>query len=528
MDDERNNGGSAPENDYESQLAELIKQSGGTVPPKKKPEPAPAPQKEQVAPSEKTAEEIDAEIEAMINSMSDSDSSARTDVPPFVMPDSDFAAPKNEAPIFDVPTEESPAFETEGDASAFVMPESESAQSETIFAMPEENVGFVMPEDDKVSDSEQSIEDIIAEIERLEKETASAEREKEEAERARLEEEEAMRREAERAERVGAKLDDELEAMLESLAADEPASAEPVQPTEPEQPVEPNAPAKDEELINNEKPSENSEPTSTPPIETKEKESESAELFGEPVEIVGKQENHDNSVPIDVSRFDKVEPPKEDAKSLDVAKMEAMLQELLGDDRAKKEEKEQAVVSEMEQMRAKIASLEYMLANVDRKKADEAKVEETKTPPPQNDARKIIEQASNATKSDDINSMFKQWFDLEMAAKMKNIITEDEKKQAGEKEKQPSYDKAPAVYNEPEQGSDFIKLSDNVYYNVREKKTYVMRELKPTVAAPKKKIVKKKIVRKAAPRPRRALHARPGMRPRRPRRPLGSPRRRRP
>ena len=188
--------------------------------------------------------------------------------------------------------------------------------------------------------------------------------------------------------------------------------------------------------------------------------------------------------------------------------MEAKLDELLNAN--KQATPDPAAVTEMEQMRAKIASLEYMLAQ--KPKENTAATSATGTGMP----------------TGDINTMFKQWFDLEMAAKMKNIITEDEKKAASEKEKQPPYDKSPAVYNESDQGSDFIKLSDNVYYNVREKKTYVMRELKPTVSSPKKKVVKKKIVRKAAPRPRRALHARPGMRPRRPRRPLGPPRRRRP
>ena len=511
MDDERNNGSGAPENDFESQLAELIKQSGGTVPPKKKPAPAPETQEEPAAPKEKTAEEIDAEIEAMINSMSSgSRDETATDVPPFVMTDADFHATESEpAAGFTM---------SEGDAPIF-----DKGTPPTDFTVPEEAPSFVMPEQEPAQ-SEESIDDIMAEIERLERETANAEREKAEAERARLEEEEALRREMAQNEQVSAKLDDELEAMLESMSKQatepphveepEPATAETQEATEPEAPK-----ATEAEQVKHDEPEK----------EQESKESETTELFKEPVEIVATNEEHEASAPIDVNRFDKVEPPKEEQKPLDIATMEAMLQELLGDDRAKKEEKEQAVVSEMEQMRAKIASLEYMLANVDKNKSETAKTEEKVSPAPtQTDTQKIIEQAAKATKSDDINSMFKQWFDLEMAAKMKNIITEDEKKTAAEKEKQSSYDKAPAVYNEPEQGSDFIKLSDNVYYNVREKKTYVMRELKPTVSVPKKKVVKKKIIHKAAPRPRRALHARPGMRPRRPRRPLGPPRRRRP
>lgn len=546
MDDERNNGGGAPENDFESQLAELIKQSGGSVPPKNRSEQENQSREESSAPREKTAEEIDAEIEAMINSMSEqshdsaSAESAEADAPasPFVMPSDEpsagFAAPEDGAQT------------------------SAATEETTSFTVAEETPPFVMPNDSH-EDSEQTIEDIMAEIDRLEREAANAEREKEEAERAKLEEEESLKREMAQNEKTSAALDDELEAMLESLTAETPA-AEPVQAEKPtdteevtktEQPLNTEKPAKTEETAKTaettateetveaietpktEASAENKEPDEKPipePVETRStKEPETAELFKEPVEIVRTDESHETSVPIDIQSFDKVEPPKEEPKPLDVATMEAMLQELLGDDRAKKEEKEQAVVSEMEQMRAKIASLEYMLANADRRKSEEtADEKKAAAAPPQTDPQKIIEQAAKATKSDDINSMFKQWFDLEMAAKMKNIITEDEKKAASEKEKQPPYDKSPAVYNESDQGSDFIKLSDNVYYNVREKKTYVMRELKPTVSSPKKKVVKKKIVRKAAPRPRRALHARPGMRPRRPRRPLGSPRRRRP
>ena len=94
MDDERNNGGGTPENDFESQLAELIKQSGGSAPPKNRSGQENRPPEESSMPHEKTAEEIDAEIEAMINSMSEqshdsaSAESAEADAPasPFVMP----------------------------------------------------------------------------------------------------------------------------------------------------------------------------------------------------------------------------------------------------------------------------------------------------------------------------------------------------------------------------------------------------------------------------------------------------------
>ena len=133
--------------------------------------------------------------------------------------------------------------------------------------------------------------------------------------------------------------------------------------------------------------------------------------------------------------------------------------------------------------------------------------------------------------------MFKQWFDLEMASKMKNLITEDDKKKAAESEKplpyeQPAYDSESTV-------SDFVKLSDNVYYNVKEKKTYVMKELTasppplPAIEGVRRPVKKKIIKRKPAPKKkpsrlkrRAALHNR-ALHPRRPRRrPPGMPPRR--
>ena len=190
-------------------------------------------------------------------------------------------------------------------------------------------------------------------------------------------------------------------------------------------------------------------------------------------------------------------------------------------------QKDAGSVSELEQMRARIASLEYMLAQ-------KPQTEKTATPPPE---RARTAPPEPHAVGGDINSMFKQWFDLEMASKMKNLITEDDKKKAAESEKplpyeQPAYDSESTV-------SDFVKLSDNVYYNVKEKKTYVMKELTasppplPAIEGVRRPVKKKIIKRKPAPKKkpsrlkrRAALHNR-ALHPRRPRRrPPGMPPRR--
>ena len=520
MDDERKNE-NAQENDFESQLAELIKQSGGVVPPKKKPEPTPSyasdenivvepVQSETAQSGAKTPEEVEAEIEAMIDEMSGGNRSDYKD----------------------------------GGMGA-----------ESGFAPNDTGAAFVMPEEgDKAPSGSDSLEDIMAEIARLEKETAQAENEQPEESAA-----------------ESAKLDDELEAMLRSMneqsepTADTPpvfempsdnsfgAESEPVLTEQAEKEASAERKplfdiAADEELERKQK--EREEELSREAAKTREeaeaerlrqereeeqaqkaREAEQTQIYERP-EIVPPVETHEEREPIDVGHFDKV---KEEKPQPDIAAMEAMLQQLLNEDKAKKDEESHAVVSEMEQMRAKIASLEYMLAQKnDETKAQERvreKEREQESPKARPTAQQIIEKAAEGGASTgDINSMFKQWFDLEMAAKMKNIITEDEKKTKGTAtaSQQPTgYDKSPAVVysGDADQSSDFIKLSDNVYYNVREKKTYVMRELKPTVRKAVKPAPKKKAAPKKAAHRRRPMHARPGMRPHRPRRPL-SPRRR--
>lgn len=159
------------------------------------------------------------------------------------------------------------------------------------------------------------------------------------------------------------------------------------------------------------------------------------------------------------------------AEAEKVAAMEAKLDELLNAN--KQATPDPAAVTEMEQMRAKIASLEYMLAQ--KPKENTAATSATGTGMP----------------TGDINTMFKQWFDLEMAAKMKTLILPEEKKK--ESENAQNYDV------DANQGSDFIKLSDNVFYNVKEKKTYIMKELSPTPSLPAARPTAKKPTKQTKP-----------------------------
>ncbi len=159
------------------------------------------------------------------------------------------------------------------------------------------------------------------------------------------------------------------------------------------------------------------------------------------------------------------------AEAEKVAAMEAKLDELLNAN--KQATPDPAAVTEMEQMRAKIASLEYMLAQ--KPKENTAATSATGTGMP----------------TGDINTMFKQWFDLEMAAKMKTLILPEEKKK--ESENAQNYDV------DANQGSDFIKLSDNVFYNVKEKKTYIMKELSPTPSLPAARPTTKKPTKQTKP-----------------------------
>ncbi len=159
------------------------------------------------------------------------------------------------------------------------------------------------------------------------------------------------------------------------------------------------------------------------------------------------------------------------AEAEKVAAMEAKLDELLNAN--KQATPDPAAVTEMEQMRAKIASLEYMLAQKPKENTAATSAPGTGMP------------------TGDINTMFKQWFDLEMAAKMKTLILPEEKKK--ESENAQNYDV------DANQGSDFIKLSDNVFYNVKEKKTYIMKELSPTPSLPAARPTAKKPTKQTKP-----------------------------
>ncbi len=228
--------------------------------------------------------------------------------------------------------------------------------------------------------------------------------------------------------------------------------------------------------------------------------------------LAQKEKPQESAAVIADENIEIVPPQKErdiqaSAEAEKVAAMEAKLDELLN---AKKEPTpDPAAVTEMEQMRAKIASLEYMLSQ----KSKESEPVQSPT--------------ATGIPTGDINTMFKQWFDLEMAAKMKTLILPEDKK-AAEAAQQSAADDA-------NQSSDFIKLSDNVFYNVKEKKTYVMKELSPTpslpAARPKKKPVKpvkhkpaakKKSLPRKKKRPQ--AHSR-ALRPRRPKPPARRPKR---
>lgn len=501
MNDENKVNDKAAEGSFEEQLAELIKKSGGTVPPKKpksesdsdqaageEGQPVSADEPVFVTPEQPADEPIvvmpeppTAEEASFVAPEPPVGESAFTvppvDEPVFVTPEQPAdepiviaPEPPAEEPAFTVPPVEEPivvAPEQPAEEAPFITPE--PPIEESAFTVPPiEDPVFVMPETDPLytaqafagppkrertqeeieaeieaiingmsaaaepkKKSSGDMDDLMSQIQELEKQIVDTEvsNAKQQAEAERL----AAEKQAEEQRR----LDMELEAMLGKITADEVAM------------MEQQARKAEEDLRRTEEELRRTEEA----IKKAEQEAKAAE------EEARKARENAERQKREAVRIEIVPPERGVKDPIDV-----------GFSHVEKEGE-----GEVDRLKAKIAALEMLLSQ---------KTQQDETPPitpkAQQPQQNVAASPIPGMPAGDITSMFKQWFDLEMAAKMKNIITEDDKK---EKDKDKDKDKPPVLeatpaYPEPDVGSpNLIKLSDNVFYNVREKKTYVMQEI---------------------------------------------------
>lgn len=428
------------EKSFEEQLAELIKQSGGSVPPKKNPPPVNDSGDFGVLQDEPSlSDPIGAATETFGETTETENATIETDDAAFIIPpENDTVAPKPEPVPDPAPSEntESPRHKTpeeiEAEIEAMILATETQAAQNAAKAEAETETGaqpLIMP-DVSEKETDDGMSDILAQIEELE---ASMRADREKAEK------EAAQKKAAEPDVLDEKLDELLRGIDEAAAMEEPSSG-----------VDKKA-----------------EPETKPEPEIKQE----SETVPEP-EV-------------------KVQPS-----------IEIVPEKVAEDTRA---------ISEIEMLKAKIASLEFLLSQKAQEKPAPQEPPPAPQPPPQPaPAPQVNMTAANLGLPGDVNAMFKQWFDLEMAAKMKNIIGADGK--GGEK----STDKPTPPVSETETPPDMIKLSDNVFYSLKDKKTYTLKELSPNpeLPPPRKRVVKKKPPAKNMPRPRRGRR-RPGMRPRR-------------